>query len=146
MISVAEVEKGLMDLPYISEAYVLAVMDYDARELVAAVVRLCSPNGTRGSDLDEKKPEQLEINLRKIRDDLSSTLEPWKLPILCYILQNGEKVPVSPSDKVLKPQMREQYFRLSGYRPANYAVPGVEFWGDSVDLKFIVDSQKLCRP
>lgn len=141
----AEVEKELMDLPYVSEAYILAVRDYDARELVAAVVRLCSPNGTQGSDLGEKKPEQ-EINLRKIRDDLSSTLEPWKLPVLCYILQDGEKLPVSPSDKVLKPQMREQFFKISGYRPADYAVPGVEFWGDSVDLKFLVDSRKQPKP
>lgn len=135
-----------MDLPYVSEAYVLPVMDYEVRTLAATVIRLCSPHVARGSGLGDKNPDHLEINLRKIRDDLSSTLELWKLPTLCYILQDGETVPVSGSGKVLKPLMREQFFQVSGYRPADYAVPGVEFWGDSVDLKLFIDSQRLCRP
>jgi len=132
-VSVVEVEKQLKDLPYISEAYVLPIMDYEVVELVGAIVRFRHPNNREQKGKDENP----DIDLCKIRQDLSSVLEMYKLPTMLRILRAEEEVPLSVSSKVLKPQLRQMYFKLSGYRPKDYAVPGVEFWEEGVDLKYI---------
>lgn len=98
-----EVETRLLKLPYISEAYVLPIMDYEARQLVAAVIRL----------KDEVSNDvRSEVNLRKIRDDLALTTESYKLPRALRVLQEGEKIPMTPSEKVRKNEIREKYFKL----------------------------------
>jgi malonyl-CoA/methylmalonyl-CoA synthetase len=132
---VIELEKHLIDLPYIAEAYVLPVMDFEARELVAAVVRLENKVTS-----DESHPE---VNLYKIREDLSSIVEPYKLPRLLRVLQEGETIPLTSSDKARKNEIRQQYFKLSGYRPRDYAVPGVEFFGNETGSQFLVEAKKL---
>lgn len=101
-----------MRLYYISEAHVLPVLDRVVRGLAAALVRL----NCRNSDVD----------LRRIRDDLSLSLELYKLPVLLYILKDGEEVPRTASDKVLKAQALDKFFRIQGYRPREYCVNGVE--------------------
>lgn len=101
-----------MRLYYISEAYVLPVLDLEVRGVAAALVRL----NCRNSDVD----------LRRIRDDLSLSLELYKLPVLLYILKDGEEVPRTASDKVLKAQALDKFFRIRGYRPLEYSVNGVE--------------------
>lgn len=130
-----ELEKHLIDLSYIAEAYVLPVMDFEARELVAAVVRL-ENKVTR----DESHPE---VNLYKIREDLSSIVEPYKLPRLLRVLQEGETIPLTSSDKARKNEIRKKYFKLSGYRPRDYAVSGVEFFGNETGPQFLLEAKKL---
>ncbi|KAJ5628252.1 Nonribosomal peptide synthetases (NRPS) [Penicillium lividum] len=129
-ISVIELEQRLTSFPYISEAYVLPVMDYDVRELVAAVVRLQIPA------LDEEGASG--VNLDKIRQDLASNTELYKLPALLRTLQSGEETPVTSFGKSLKNQMRETFFHASGGRQNTHAVPGIEFWEKAVDLNFIL--------
>ncbi|KAJ5525144.1 AMP-dependent synthetase/ligase [Penicillium frequentans] len=133
-VTVSEVEKELKALPYISEAYVLPIMDYEVRELVGAIVRLRDSSNYLGQESGLRNPD---INLCKIRQDLSSKLEIYKLPTILRILRAGEGVPLSVSSKVLKPKLREMYFKLSGYRPKDYSEPGVEFWEKGVDLEYI---------
>lgn len=133
-VTVSEVEKELKALPYISEAYVLPIMDYEVRELVGAIVRLRDSSNHLGQESGLRNPD---INLCKIRQDLSSKLEIYKLPTILRILRAGEGVPLSVSSKVLKPKLREMYFKLSGYRPKDYSEPGVEFWEKGVDLEYI---------
>lgn len=119
-----------MRLPYVDEAYILPIMDYEMRELVAAVIRL-----------KESTVNKNEIDLRRIRDDLSSDMDFYKLPTLLRILGPGDEVPFSSSNKPLKNQIREKFFQVSGYRPKDYAVPGVEFWGNILDWNTVKKSR-----
>lgn len=120
-----QLEQRLMELPYVSEAHVLPVLDYEAQGLAAALIRL------RKSTLCQE--EHSKIDLGKIREDLSSTLELYKLPTLLRILRDGEELPRTESEKVLKSKALEKYFHLSGYRPRDYSVEGVECWSTLVD-------------
>jgi malonyl-CoA/methylmalonyl-CoA synthetase len=122
-IPVLELEERLIQLPYISEAYVLPVLDHEAQGLAAALVRLRGPHETLQN-----------INLRRIRGNLASNMELYKLPALLYILKDGEEVPKSASEKVMKARALEKYFHLSDYRPRDYAVDGVEFWGNQTQI------------
>jgi malonyl-CoA/methylmalonyl-CoA synthetase len=115
-----------MELPYIAEAHVLPVLDYEAQGLAAALVRL--------QKTDSAEDMRLEVNLLKIRQDLSSKMELYKLPALLRILHNKEELPMTSSGKLLKPQALEKFFHLDGYRPRDYAVEGVEFWGNEVEI------------
>ncbi|KAJ5523573.1 acetyl-CoA synthetase-like protein [Penicillium frequentans] len=136
-ISVIELEQRLNSLPYISEAHVLPVMNYEVRELVAAVVRL------KTMGLDQKNA--LEVNLQKIRQDLSSTTEIYKLPALLRILNSGEETPITASGKPLKNKMRETFFQKSSDPKRTHAVPGVEFWESAVDLSFVLNARNSAK-
>jgi len=107
-----ELEEHLLRLSYISEAHVLPVLDHETRGVAAALIRLNCGNS--------------DINLQRIHDDLSLGLERYKLPALLYILKAGEDVPRTASDKVLKAQALDKFFRIRGYRPREYCVDRVE--------------------
>ena len=66
-----------------------------------------------------------------------------KLPVFLRVLRAGEELPRTLSGKVMKNQIREKYFQLSGYRPRDYAVPGVEVWDLRIDMKFIQNAGKI---
>ncbi|KNG90486.1 hypothetical protein ANOM_001221 [Aspergillus nomiae NRRL 13137] len=121
-ISIPELESQLLDLSYITDAYVLPVKDHGAGGLVAALVRL-------------QKQEGESTTLKQIRDDLAATnLPSYKLPTLLRVLQNEEQVPLTSSDKVLKKECLRKFFHISEYIPDPYAVEGVEYWGNQLDL------------
>lgn len=136
-ISVIELEQRLNSLPYISEAHVLPVMNYEVRELVAAVIRL------QTTGLDQK--DVSEINLHKIRQDLSSTTEVYKLPALLRILKSEEETPITASGKPLKKKMREMFFQKSSDSKSTHAVPGTEFWESAVDLSFVLNARNSVK-
>lgn len=114
-----------MRLPYISEAYVLSVLDYENQGLAAALIRL--------KKAKEAEEMDLNIDLQKIREDLSLTLELYKLPAFLRILQADDEVPQTGSGKPLKKAILGKYFQISGYRDRDYAVHGVEIWSDRTD-------------
>ena len=115
-----------MELPYISEAYVLPVLDHEAGGLAAALVRLRKDNKVDKEDDD--------IGLRRIRNDLAATgMASSKFPALLRILRDGEQIPVTVSSKALKRECLQTYFKISGYLPDQYAVEGVEYWGNKID-------------
>lgn len=121
-ISIPELERQLLDLSYITEAHVLPVKDHGAGGLVAALVRL-------------QKQESGSTTLKQIRDDLAATnLASYKLPTLLRILQKEEQVPLTSSEKVLKRECLQKFFHISEYIPDPYAVEGVEYWGNKLDL------------
>jgi malonyl-CoA/methylmalonyl-CoA synthetase len=121
-ISIPELERQLRDLLYITEAHVLPVKDHGAGGLVAALVRL-------------QKQEGESTTLKQIRDDLAATnLPSYKLPTLLRVLQNEEQVPLTSSDKALKRECLRKFFHISEYIPDPYAVEGVEYWGNQLDL------------
>lgn len=120
-ISIPELERQLLDLPYITEAHVLPVKDHGAGGLVAALVRL-------------QKEEGYGITLKQIRDDLAATnLASYKLPTLLRVLRNEEQIPLTPSEKVLKRECLRRFFHISEYMPDSYVVEGVEYCGNKLD-------------
>lgn len=124
-INVLELELRLMDLPYISEAHVLPVLDHETGGLVAALVRL-----------RKQKVEQDhgDITLRHIREGLAANnVASYKLPTLLRVLRDDEQVPLTASDKALKKESLRKYFDISGHLPDQYAVDGVEYWGNKLD-------------
>ncbi|CAI7670299.1 unnamed protein product [Penicillium bialowiezense] len=120
-ISIPELERQLLELPYIAEAHVLPVKDHGAGGLVAALVRL-------------QKQEGYGITLKQIRNDLAATnLASYKLPTLLRVLRDEEEVPLTPSEKVLKRECLRKFFQISEYIPDSYAVEGVEYCGNKLD-------------
>lgn len=92
-VPILEVEESLLALPYISEAYVVPILDvFAGGSRVAAVVRLRRDpltNNTAASSL----------SLHTLRAELSSSLPEFKLPTLLRILTDGEDVPRSQAGK-----------------------------------------------
>lgn len=114
-----------MDLPYISEAHVLPVLDHESGGLVAALIRL-----------QKQKPDQGhgDITLRQIREDLAArNMVSYKLPVLLRVLQDDEQVPLTASGKALKKESLRKYFNISGHLPDGYVTDGVEYWGNKLD-------------
>ncbi|EEP78949.1 predicted protein [Uncinocarpus reesii 1704] len=125
-IPILELEQCLMDLPYVSEAHVLPVLDHKAGGLVAALVRPQKSVIVAGKVHD--------ITLKRIRDDLAAAdVIAYKLPTLLRILKHGEQLPLTGSDKIIKRECLRQFFDISGYLPEQYAVDGVEYWGNNFD-------------
>lgn len=104
-----------MDLPYITEAYVIGAPDHESRELAAAIVRLW-----------DKDP----ITLNKVRKDLSAILAPHKLPALLRVLDEGEEIPRTASSKPIKRGLLKQFFGIQDFVPAGYSWPRTEYWGN----------------
>ncbi|KAI1978077.1 hypothetical protein LOZ53_001486 [Ophidiomyces ophidiicola] len=122
-VPILAVEQCLMNLPYISEAHILPVLDHEASGVVAALVRP-RKRKTTGEEYER-------ITLQKIREDLAAAKMSWyKLPTLLRVLQDDEEVPMTASDKILKQESLRKYFQISGYMPEGYAVDGVEYRGN----------------
>ncbi|RFU29333.1 hypothetical protein B7463_g7018, partial [Scytalidium lignicola] len=128
-IPVLELEQSLMELPYISEAFVIGAPDHEAKELPAAIVRL----GVQYHSVHMSEtgaPAEKQITLKRIRNDLSATLAIDKLPAILRILREGDDVPRTPSEKPIKRGLLKQFFNISDFVPLNYCEPGVEYWGN----------------
>jgi malonyl-CoA/methylmalonyl-CoA synthetase len=120
-ISSLRVENCLTDLPYVADAYVVGVPDHEAKELCGAFIRLAK--GTL---------PQEQVNLAKIRADLSSTLSTYMLPTLLRIMKDGEEVPRTTSQKPIKKRIVKEFFAADCWS-ADEPTPGVESWGNQPD-------------
>lgn len=107
-----------MDLPYITEAYVIGAPDHEAKELAAAIVRL--------NDCWDKD----QITLNKVRKDLSAILATHKLPALLRVLDEGEEIPRTAAGKPIKRGWLKQFFGIQDFVPAGYSWPRTEYWGN----------------
>ncbi|GFF36871.1 hypothetical protein IFM51744_03272 [Aspergillus udagawae] len=122
-VPVLEVEAHLLELPYISEAYILSVPDLQNGARVAALIRLRVPKPSHGAL--EWTEEQPKVDLRTIRSDLVDKLSKYKLPTALRILQDGETVPETRTGKPIRKQAVERYFPVS----EDFALPAaVEVW------------------
>lgn len=80
-----------------------------------------------------------------LHDDFSSITESYKLPRLLRTLWPEVIAPSTPSDKGRENEMRENYSKLSGYRPNNYAVSCVELYGiDTGGYSIYSGTAKVC--
>ncbi|KAL2065531.1 hypothetical protein VTL71DRAFT_3201 [Oculimacula yallundae] len=130
-ISIAELEKHLLALTYISEAYILPVLDYHEKAFPAALVRLSMPV----QESRDIRSVDVNVNVQMLRRDLALSLQRYKLPRLLRVLRPGEEVPQTVSQKVLRKEALKQFFGFEDYMPLDYCVEGVEFWaGDYKDL------------
>ncbi|KAH8820208.1 hypothetical protein F5884DRAFT_865877 [Xylogone sp. PMI_703] len=130
-IPILELESSLMNLPYILEAFVIGAPDHEAKELPAAIVRLRKPYHSPHERLSGAElPGDYHITLQRIRRDLSATLAIHKLPAMLRILNDGEDVPRTPSDKPIKRGLLKNFFNISDFVTPKYCEPNVEYWGN----------------
>lgn len=102
-----------MELPYISEAYVLPVRDVEIYHHVAALVRFQPP--AVNSALNGSTPQSpKELTLQALRADLSAMqVARYKLPTLLRVLDEGEEVPRTNSEKIKRDDVVNMYFPQS---------------------------------
>ncbi|KAM0240808.1 hypothetical protein ACHAP5_007843 [Fusarium lateritium] len=93
-----QVEACLTALPYILEGYILPVADPHCDTRVASLVRLHDGAG--------------EVNLERVRDDLSRDLPAYQLPTVLRILRQQEEVPRTWSDKLAMKKVVQKFFPL----------------------------------
>jgi len=89
----AEVESAVYEHPGVYEAAVFGVPDERLGEEVACVIQL---------------KEHADLTADGLRDFLAQRLAPFKIP--SRIVFTGERLARNPSGKVLKRDLREQYF------------------------------------
>ncbi|OBS21185.1 hypothetical protein FPOA_07523 [Fusarium poae] len=122
-ISILAVESSLMKLPYISEACVLAVPHREARQLCGAVVRFQKGSFTEPGALTA---------LARIRADLAGSLAPFMLPTVLTVLREGQQLPRTHSDKIMKRNVLRDCLGVTEWFSAETMAPGVEFWGSDL--------------
>ncbi|KAE8347278.1 hypothetical protein BDV24DRAFT_157575 [Aspergillus arachidicola] len=96
-IPILHVEAALSRLPYISESHVLPVADPRTGSRVAALVRC-------------REEHKSNLTLHSLRKDLCSYLPLVQLPTVLRILCDGEEVPRTISDKVIRGEAKQMFF------------------------------------
>ncbi|KAK6813822.1 hypothetical protein RU639_010181 [Aspergillus parasiticus] len=96
-IPVLHVEAALSRLPYISEAHVLPVADPRTGSRVAALVRC-------------REEHMSSLTLHSLREDLCSYLPLVQLPTVLRVLCEGEEVPRTVSDKMIRGEAKQMFF------------------------------------
>ncbi|KAL5363342.1 hypothetical protein BJX96DRAFT_177982 [Aspergillus floccosus] len=96
-ISALDIEREILDLPYVGEVMVVGVADDEYGQRVAAAIT------TRNKD---------SLTLEKLRADLRSRLAGYKLPTLLRIV---DELPKSASGKAVKRVLEKELFPPSGH-------------------------------
>ncbi|PKX95423.1 long-chain fatty acid--CoA ligase [Aspergillus novofumigatus IBT 16806] len=118
-VSILEVELSLQSLPYVTEACVLAIPDAAVRYRVGCLLRI-----RRGE----------YVNLERIREDLSSHLEAYKIPTVLRCLSDGESIPRTGTEKIIRFQTARNYFPQTSLGDTGSLPPDVESPSSSVQL------------
>lgn len=120
-VSILEVETALANLPYIAEAHIVSIPDYDAKELIGAIVRIKDPA------INHNDAAASDRYLDRIRTDLSHILAPYKLPVLVRYLTEDEQVPRTHSSKVIKRGLVQTFLGIDGLITPDYVWPRTEY-------------------
>ena len=126
-ISALDVEREILELPYISEVMVVGVPDEEFGQRVAAAISLQEQELTDGF-IRTHSDERYILTLDALREDLRSRLAGYKLPTLLRVVEGD--FPRTPSGKVLKKILGPQYFpeglgcqsEVQVWRPASVQV------------------------
>ncbi|KAL4888857.1 hypothetical protein BDV59DRAFT_210634 [Aspergillus ambiguus] len=102
-ISALDIEREILDLPYVGEVMVVGVGDEEYGQRVAVAITV-----------QNKEP----LTLEKLRADLRSRLSGYKLPTLLRVV---DELPKSASGKVVKRVLSKQIFPPSGH-------PDIQTW------------------
>lgn len=108
-ISAIEIERALLELPYIKEVAVLGVADEEYGQRVGAAVVTKDLAGSK-------------VSLERLRQDLKDKLAKYKLPTLLRLFDL--ELPKGPTGKVQKKVLGETYFPSPGWSQD----PNVESW------------------
>lgn len=101
-ISALEVERDVLQLPYIKEAAILGVKDEEWGQRVAALVAL-----NEGKD---------KLELKELRDDLKKEVASYKVPTMLKIVK---EIPKNAMGKVNKKQLVTEFDEGSGKNEKN---------------------------
>lgn len=104
-----------MGLAYIADACVVAVPDYESKQLCGAIIRL------------KRGYARTDINLDKIRSDLRGVVPTFMLPTLLRVMHEQELLPLTVSGKPIKKQIVKHYFGTMDWFPSNTPPEGVEY-------------------
>jgi malonyl-CoA/methylmalonyl-CoA synthetase len=108
-VPILEVEEHLLNLPHISEAYVVPVLNvFGGGQQVAAVIRLRKKSAS--ANLNEDSTTALKLSLHALRLDLSVHLAEFKLPTLLRILADDEDIPRSQAGKTMPKEIVPRFF------------------------------------
>lgn len=105
-ISALEIEREILELPYVAEATVVGVDDEELGQRVAAAVLLDKrPNRSQG--LGQR------LTIDRLRTDLRTKLPGYKLPTLLRVV-DGE-LPKGPTGKIQKKILGPKLFPVPGW-------------------------------
>lgn len=121
-IPILHVEAALSRLLYISKAHVLPVADPRTGSRVAALVRC-------------REEHKSNLTLQSLREDLCSYLPLVQLPTVLRILCEGEEVPRTISDKVIRGEAKQMFFTQKAYPSSGDLPTQVQF----CDIKLNTD-------
>jgi len=109
-VPVLEVTACLLDQPFITEAYVVPVLDIFAGGMQVAIVLRLGKIPPVPAQLRENAPEGSALSLHALRVFLSQFLEEYKLPVILRILSDEEDVPRTQSGKPLLITIATKFF------------------------------------
>ncbi|KAJ5987327.1 hypothetical protein N7451_011692 [Penicillium sp. IBT 35674x] len=121
-----DVEAYIWKLPYIAEVCALAVPVSNSAftsERVGVLIRLKARDGQVHGHCREHN-----FTLEKLREDLSSELPFPMLPTAMHVLQEGEAIPKTISDKVIRKEAVRKFF------PDEECSPQAKIWDAEVCL------------
>ncbi|KAK5462724.1 hypothetical protein LTS15_002436 [Exophiala xenobiotica] len=117
-ISALDIEREILELPYVAEVMVVGVPDEEFGQRVAALVSL---RRDQGQFVHVEMAGGSTLTLDRLRKDLRDKLSSYKLPTILRMVE-GE-LPKSATGKVSKKQLGPRYF------PPDYrSLPEVEVW------------------
>ncbi|RAL08710.1 class I adenylate-forming enzyme family protein [Aspergillus homomorphus CBS 101889] len=108
-VPVIPVENGLLNLPYVAEAVIVAVPDSACANQLGALLRL-----RQGDN---------QLSLSQLRADLANSLPAYTLPTKLRILHEGETVPRTATGKVNKKDALATYFIGSAAKNVETCAP-----------------------
>ncbi|EFQ97877.1 hypothetical protein MGYG_00915 [Nannizzia gypsea CBS 118893] len=113
-VGILELEDKLSELPYIAEAFVVAVPDMEILHRVAVIARLkpsFKEENTNGIGSEGNSTPNMLFKMRRDLTDLK--VAQYKLPTLLRILKDDDIIPRTTTDKVIRKKVIQAYFPQS---------------------------------
>lgn len=110
---------AINNLPYVAEAHVLSVPDYEERAVCGVLIRL-EPGAIAPQD----------VTIDRLHQDISSALPVYMRPYLLCVLSNdqSESVPYTDSHMPDVAAILEKFFCIDGFWQPEHPTPGVQVW------------------
>ncbi|KAK2865200.1 hypothetical protein FQN49_003817 [Arthroderma sp. PD_2] len=132
-VGTLELEDKLSELPYISEAAVIAVPDIEVFNRVAVIARMRPSSQGCITSNGEGHPPNMLYKVRRDLTELKVAL--YKLPTLLRILGDDEIIPRTTTDKVIRKKVIETFFPQSADCKVEDLPKEVLVWDSKNDKK-----------
>ena len=122
-VPILDVEAAVWKLPYVAEACALSVPSpHTPRtgQRIGVLIRPKTSSEGQGKSLCREN----DLTLEKLRADLSQNLSFVMLPTIMHILQEGEEIPQTLSNKVIRTEAANKFFPPDAQKLS----PQVEEW------------------